>query len=140
VDIASAPPYTPRMQNLMCRRILIAVSTVPLPALLIAVVLRVLLVDARAESFPAVISIPLAVAGAALLASLCLAVVCGLLDRRGLLLFPALLALLDIGLFVLLIPENEASVGWRAIDLVLVGFLLLHNVYQIVYLRSSSKQ
>ena len=70
--------------------------------------------------------------------SIVLAIVSGFLAKSRWILFPPVVALLDIVLFLIFLPEQESAVGWRFIDAVLLGGLIVLNVVQIVILRKQS--
>jgi len=67
--------------------------------------------------------------------SIVLAIASGFLAKSRWLLFPPILALLDIVLFLMFLPQNETAVGWRPIDVILLGGLAILNIAQIVILK-----
>jgi len=70
--------------------------------------------------------------------SIVLAIVSGFLAKSRWILFPPVVALLDIVLFLIFLPEQESAVGWRVIDAVLLGGLIVLNIVQIVILKKQS--
>ncbi|MBU1319039.1 MAG: hypothetical protein KKH67_07565 [candidate division Zixibacteria bacterium] len=67
--------------------------------------------------------------------SIVLTIVSGFLAKSRWILFAPVVALLDIVLFLIFLPEQESAVGWRVIDAVLLGGLIVLNIIQIVILR-----
>jgi hypothetical protein len=67
--------------------------------------------------------------------SIVLAIASGFLAKSRWILFPPIVSLLDIILFLMFLPQEETAVGWRAIDVILLGGLVILNIAQIVILR-----
>ncbi len=123
------------MLRLICARLLYWATVVPLPTL-VAVILLTLLGNAAGISFvTGFAALLLWVVAIAFALSILLAVACGLIRKSKILLFPAFLAMLDIALFVIFLPEDETALGWRFIDYILVGGLVALNVVQWLVLR-----
>ena len=127
------------MLRLVCSRIVYASTAAPLPLLLIAILLSVLVSSTGLAFIDRLVSLLLWITGLSYLISLILAVVCGLARRSKILLFPALLAMLDIALFVVFLPKDETAVGWRFIDYLLIGGLVVLNMVQWLVLRREAK-
>lgn len=123
------------MLKFICARLLYWATVVPLPTLVAAILVTMLGNAADISLITGFATLLLWVVALAFMLSIVLAVACGLIRKSKILLFPAFLAMLDIALFVIFLPEDETAVGWRFIDYVLVGGLVALNVIQWLVLR-----
>lgn len=123
------------MLKFICARLLYWATVVPLPTLVAAILVTMLGNAADISLITGFATLLLWVVAIAFMLSIVLAVACGLIRKSKILLFPAFLAMLDIALFVIFLPEDETAVGWRFIDYVLVGGLVALNVIQWLVLR-----
>lgn len=123
------------MDRNTCYRFAYLTSLMTLPSLILAL----MLVSANASidsgflSFLASIFIWITILSYA--SSVVLTIVSGFLAKSRWILFPPVLALLDIVLFLMFLPQDETAVGWRAIDVILLGGLVILNIAQVVILK-----
>jgi len=127
------------MLRFICTRLIYISTAVPLPVFVLAILFTMLADATEITIITGIASLLLLIAALSYLLSLLLAVICGLARRFKALLFPALLAMLDIALFVVFLPEDETAVGWRFIDYLLIGGLVVLNLIQWFVLRRETK-
>ena len=116
-------------------RVTYITSVLPLPSLALALLLAALNSVVDAYILRLLTTLFLWILAVSYSASLILGLVYGLVHRTPWVFVPPLAAMLDIGLFILVLPESETQVGWRTIDVLLLGGLHLLSIMQMIALR-----
>jgi len=116
-------------------RITYITSVLPLPCLALALLLAALNSVIDTYILRLLITFFLWVMAVSYLASLVLGLAYGLVHRTRWVLAASLTAMLDIGIFILVLPEVVTQVGWRTIDALLLGGLLILSIVQVMALR-----
>ncbi|MFH1894236.1 MAG: hypothetical protein ABIK83_16320 [Candidatus Zixiibacteriota bacterium] len=110
-------------------------SLIPLPAAILLMIVVTVNADLGSAFLSGSITLLIWVLLLGYFSSIVLTIVSGFLAKSRWILFPPVVALLDIVLFLIFLPEQESAVGWRVIDAVLLGGLIVLNIIQIVILR-----
>jgi hypothetical protein len=116
-------------------RVTYITSVLPLPSLALALLLAALNSVVDTYILRLLTTLFLWILAASYSASLLLGLAYGLVHRTPWVLAASLAAMLDIGLFILVLPEGETQVGWRTIDVLLLGGLLILSIVQVIALR-----
>ncbi len=116
-------------------RVTYIASVLPLPSLALALLLAALNSVVDAYILRLLTTLFLWILAVSYSASLLLGLAYGLVHRTPWVLAASLAAMLDIGLFILVLPEGETQVGWRTIDVLLLGGLLILSIVQMIALR-----
>ncbi len=116
-------------------RVTYVASVLPLLSLLIVLIITAFNSFSDAHIFRLLTTFFLWTLACSYIASLLLGIAYGLIHRAPWVLAITLAAILDIGLFILALPDGETQVGWRPIDVILLGGLLILSILQIAALR-----
>lgn len=135
VDISCFLLYNPGMNQNTVYRFAYLTSLIPLPTVILLMIVVTVNSGVGSGFLNGISSLLIWVLILGYSSSIVLAMISGLLAKSRWILFPPVVALLDIILFLIFLPEEESAVGWRLIDAILLGGLVILNIVQIFILK-----